>query len=57
LTAHLAAQSVKAIVWARSASVNEGASGVVVVRAVIFTPSRSGVDGRSGRERTQGSDR
>jgi len=32
LTAHLAAQSVKAIVWARSASVNEGASAVVVVR-------------------------
>jgi len=51
LTAHLAARSVKAIVWARSAAVNEGASGVVVVRAVIFTPSRSGVDGRSPRLR------
>jgi hypothetical protein len=31
LTAHLAARSVKAIVWARSTSVNEGASAVVVV--------------------------
>jgi hypothetical protein len=49
LTAHLAVRSAKAIVWARSTSVNEGASAVVVVRAVIFTPSRSGVDGRSGR--------
>jgi len=57
LTAHLDARSAKTIVWSRSTSVNEGASGVVVVRAVIFTPSRSGVDGRTGRERTQGSDR